>query len=127
MALLRRRGAGPAESTELPGSTHPCPRGLPSHKLDAGCGVRGPRGQAEWGREGEGQPSGPLYLAPISVSTNEKLDLSLLKTGWGKCRGEVKVGEGGPRRAEGPRSRLGLAHWANDVSSEFGQPGVDLA
>lgn len=74
VALLRRQGAGPTGSTELPGSTQPYPWGLSDHKLDAGCGGRGPRGQAKWGWEGEGQSSGSLYLAPISVSTNEKLD-----------------------------------------------------
>lgn len=38
------RWAGPTGSTELPGSTRPWPRGLPGHKLDAGCGVRGDPG-----------------------------------------------------------------------------------
>lgn len=61
VALLRRQGAGPTESTEVPGSSQPCPWGLPGHKLDDGCGGRGPRGQAEWGQEGEGQSS-TLYI-----------------------------------------------------------------
>lgn len=74
VALLRRQGAGPTGSTEVPGSTQPCPWGLPGCKLNDGCGGRGPRGQAKWGQEGEGQSSGSLYLAPFSVSTNEKLD-----------------------------------------------------
>lgn len=34
-------------------------------------------------RRGEGQSLGPLYLAPFSVSANEKLALSLLKVAGG--------------------------------------------
>lgn len=73
MPLPGRQGAGPAGPTEVPGSARPCPRGLPGHRLDEDCGGRGPRGQAKWGPEGEGQSSGSLYLAPFSVTTNEKL------------------------------------------------------